>query len=91
MQKIPLYRYIREGGGVTVSTEKPDEEYTELTRLVADEGYTLTNGETFTSCTDTDNPGAWTEVVDTGTAYPDPNEATEADYQAALRDMGVDV
>lgn len=91
MQKIPLYRYIRADGGVTVSTEKPDAEYTELTRLVADEGYALTNGEITTPCTDTDTPGAWTEVVDTDADYPDPNEATEADYQSALRDMGVEI
>ena len=64
MQKIILYRYLRTDGGVTVSTAKPDVEYTELTRLVADDGYTLTNGETTTPCTDTDNPSAWTEVVD---------------------------
>lgn len=64
MQKIPLYLYTREDGGVTVSPTKPKTEYTELARLVADEGYVLTNGETTTPCTDTDNPDAWTEVVD---------------------------
>ena len=65
MQKIILYRYLRTDGGVTVSTEKPETEYTELTRLVADDGYVLTNGETTTPCTDTYNPSAWTEVADT--------------------------
>lgn len=64
MQKIPLYRYTRPGGGVTVSTVKPDTEYTELFRLVADEGMVLTDGTTVTGCTDTDNPSAWTEIVD---------------------------
>ena len=87
MQKIPLYRYTRPDGGVTVSTVKPETDYTELTRLVADDGYTLTNGETTTTCTDTDNPGAWSEVPDT----ENPNEATAEDYQAALREMGVEV
>lgn len=87
MQTIPLYRYTRPDGGVTVSTVKPSGEYTELSRLVADEGYTLTNGETTTPCVDTDNPGVWSEVADT----ENPNEATAADYQAALRDMGVEV
>lgn len=87
MTSIPLYRYIRPDGGVTVSPRKPSVDYTELTRLVADDGYTLTNGETVTTCTDTDNPGAWSEVPDT----ENPNEATETDYQNALREMGVDV
>lgn len=91
MQKITLYRYIRPNGGVTVSTAKPDSEYTELTRLFADDGYILTDGVNYTSCIDTDHPDAWAEVVDTGEADNDPGEATEADYQNALREMGVDV
>ena len=62
MQKITLYRYIRPGGGVTVSTAKPDAEYTELTRLVADDGYILTDGVNYASCIDTDNPSVWSEV-----------------------------
>ena len=65
MQTIPLYRYTRPDGGVTVSTVKPDTDYIELTRMVADEGYTLTNGETVTSCIDTDNPAAWSEIPET--------------------------
>lgn len=64
MQTIPLYRYTRPDGGVTVSTVKPDGEYTELTRLVADEGYTLTNGTENSSCADTATPGDWTEILD---------------------------
>lgn len=67
MQTIPLYRYTRPDGGVTVSTVKPSVDYTELFRLVADEGYTLTNGETTTACIDTDNPDNWTEIEDTET------------------------
>lgn len=62
MQKISLYRYIRPDGGVSVSTVKPDAEYTEMTRLVADEGYILTDGVKYLYCTDTDNPSAWSEV-----------------------------
>lgn len=64
MQTITLYRYTRPDGGVTVSTVKPDADYTELTRLVADDGYTLTDGMNYTSCTDTDNLDIWSEVVD---------------------------
>lgn len=62
MQTIKLYRFIRPDGGVTVSTVKPDGEYTELARLVADEGMTLTDGVNHTCCTDTDTPDIWSEV-----------------------------
>lgn len=65
MQRIPLYRYTRPDGGVTVSTIEPECEYTTMTRLVADEGYTLTDGVTTTSCTDTATPDIWEEIADT--------------------------
>ena len=87
MQTITLYRYSRADGGVTVSPVKPDTDYTELYRLVADEGMVLTDGESFTSCTDTANPELWSEVVDTENT----ETATEEDYQNALREMGVEV
>ena len=51
-------------GGVTVSPVKPDGEYTELYRLVADEGMVLTDGTNQTACTDTDKPDAWTEIFE---------------------------
>ena len=85
MQKITLYRYVRPDGGVSVSPVKPDGDCTELYRLVADEGMTLTNGETVTACTDTDTPDIWTEIEDSEEA------ATEEDYQESLRDMGVKI
>lgn len=85
MQKITIYRYVRADGGVTVSPVKPDGEYTELFRLVADEGMVLTDGEQYVSCVDTDAPDIWTEV-----AEPEPtDEATEADYLNALNELGV--
>ena len=68
MQTIPLYRYTRPDGGVTVSTVKPDGDYTELFRIVADEGYTLTDGTNYTSCMDTADPSLWSEVDDTENA-----------------------
>ena len=84
MQIIPLYRYIRENGGITVSPNKPDTEYTERVRLVADDGKVLTkDGESFTTCIDTDTADGWYEVD----AHE--SEATGEDYQAALEDLGV--
>lgn len=87
MQTITLYRYTRPDGGVSISPVKPETEYAELTRLVADDGYILTDGTNRVGCVDTDTPEAWTEVADT----ENPDEATEADYQNALREMGVEV
>lgn len=88
MQIIPLYRYNRPSGGVTVSPVKPEGEYTELFRIVADDGMVLTDGENVTTCTDTTDPSAWSEVADSD---GEPDEATAEDYQDALREMGVEV
>lgn len=87
MQKVTLYRYTRPEGGVTVSPMKPDAEYSVLYRLIADEGMELTDGVIRTTCTDTENPDAWNEVV----AEDDPNAATAEDYEAALAEFGVEV
>lgn len=63
MQTITLYKYNREGGGVTVSPVKPDAEYTEMYRIVADEGKVLTqNGEELYSCLDVASVEGWYEV-----------------------------
>jgi hypothetical protein len=62
VEKKTLYRYNREGGGVTISTEKPDVEHTELFRLVADEGMILTDGNTTAVCVDTENVAVWAET-----------------------------
>lgn len=62
MQIIPLYKYKREDGGTTVSPTKPNGEYTEMYRLVADEGKTLTNGEIITPCVDVESVEGWSEI-----------------------------
>lgn len=62
MQIIPLYRYNRPDGGVTVSPVKPERECTELFRLVADDGMVLIDGLTITTCTDTSESEKWQEV-----------------------------
>ena len=59
MSIIPLYRYTRPNGGVTVSPIKPDAEYTELCRLIADEGMAITNGVIITDCIDVDSADGW--------------------------------
>ena len=70
MQIIPLYRYERDGGGITVSPIKPNGEYMEMYRLVADEGKALTNGTIITSCIDVESVEGWSEI-------DEPTEETE--------------
>lgn len=62
MEVITLYRYEREPNKITVSTEKPNVEYTEMYRLIADEGKILTNGEIETYCIDVHSADGWTEI-----------------------------
>ena len=63
MQTITLYKYTREDGGVTVSPAKPDGEYAEKYRLVADEGKMLTqDGENLYPCVDVESVDGWYEV-----------------------------
>jgi hypothetical protein len=63
MQIIKLYKYIRENGGVTVSPNKPECEYTEKMRLIADEGKMLTkDGENLHRVIDVDSSEGWYEV-----------------------------
>lgn len=59
MRIIPLYRYTRPDGGVTVSPIKPDAECTELCRLIADDGMAITNGVIITDCIDVDSVDGW--------------------------------
>lgn len=90
MDIVTLYRYQRDGGGVTVSPEKPECEYTETYRIIADEGKAVTlDGIDLRPVVDTDSTAGWYEVDDP--EYENPDEATESDYQTALREMGVDV
>lgn len=62
MQTIPLYRYIRPDGGISVSVMKPDVEYTYRYRLIADEGKAITDGTTTATCVDVEIPNGWTEI-----------------------------
>lgn len=91
MQTITLYRYEREGGGVTVSPTKPSGAYTEMYRLIADEGKALTkDGVNTTACTDVDSPEGWyeVEVTEEGEII-ESDQATEGDYISALEELGV--
>lgn len=60
-------------------------------RLIADDGKAITNGITVTTCVDVLKTDAsnWTDCELPPEEETD--EATEADYQSALREMGVEV
>lgn len=62
MQIIALYKYEREGGGITVSPNKPNAEHTEMFRIIADEGKVLVNGDKITTCADVESVDGWSEV-----------------------------
>lgn len=62
MKIIPLYKYIRLDGGITVSPVKPDVEYTEMFRLIADDGKELLKDDFRTYCVDVESTDGWEEV-----------------------------
>lgn len=90
MQIIPMYRYTRPDGGVSVSPVKPDTEYAASYRIVADEGKMVTMGGVKTySCVDTDSLDGWYEVESTD--IEEPVDADEVkDMRAALEVLGVE-
>lgn len=63
MRIVKLYKYKRADGGTTVSPNKPNTEYTEMLRLIADEGKALTmDGKKVTPCVDVNSADGWYEV-----------------------------
>jgi hypothetical protein len=64
MQIVNLYKYERADGGITVSPIKPDCEYIEMYRLIADEGKVLKKGDIEMTCVDieTNDLVNWQEV-----------------------------
>ena len=64
MKIIPLYKYQRDDGGITISPIKPEGlDFEPMFRLVADEWKLLSKaGYTDTTCIDTDTTDGWYEV-----------------------------
>ena len=62
MKIVSLYKYIRADGGTTISPVKPNTEYTEMFRLIAEEGKELVNGDIRTSCIDVESTEGWSEI-----------------------------
>lgn len=76
MKTLPLYRYTRSDGGITTSLIKPSGEYTEMVRLVADEGKELIKNGERVQCVDVDSIEGWTEVEAT---TPSRDEITDTE------------
>lgn len=91
MQIINLYKYTREDGGITVSPIKPDTEYTEMFRLVADEGKLLTNDDITTSCIDTDSTDGWYEIDDPDAVVEEVEEEIEETEEEHTEDFTSEV
>ena len=77
MQIITLYKIKRASGGTTVTPIMPEGEYTEMYRLIADEGKilkkTLEDKVIETPCADVESAEGWEEV-----AIPEEISDTEA-------------
>lgn len=87
MTTITLYRYIRDDGGVTVSPEKPDCDYTEKVRLVADVGKRLVLPDgTYALGADLDTAEGVTEEDDPdyGKDKPDEGKKIEGTFEKEI-------
>lgn len=63
MKVKALYRFKRADGGITVSPDKPDCEYTEKVRIIADKGKAITkDGKKLYSVIDADSTDGYYEV-----------------------------
>lgn len=88
MIQKPLYT----GGGVSLSpVNAGGRTLSKYVRLIADGNMAITNGVTVTTCVDVlkTDVGNWTDCELPAEEAED--EATEADYQNALREMGVNL
>lgn len=63
MQTTILYKYDRGDNKTTVSPIKPDCDYTEMYRLVADTDSAITDGTTICECVDTDDSSKWRDAT----------------------------
>ena len=81
MEIITIYKIKRVSGGTTVTLNKPEGEYTEMYRLIADEGKILKKGEYETPCVDVASSDGWEEI-------DKPEEITAEEALAIIMGMG---
>lgn len=94
MIAMTTYKYYEDERHFCVSPIKPDCEYTEAIRLIAEEGHALTkDGINYFYCIDVDSADGWLEVPGDWSeegAFISADNATEADYLTALAELGVE-
>lgn len=87
------YKYYEDERHYCVSPVKPDCEYTEAVRLIAEEGHAVTkDGINYYYCIDVDSADGWLEIPGEWTeegVFITADNATEADYLEALAKLGV--
>lgn len=64
MTTVYLYRYEEAAGVVITPNRRNATDEPHGYRLIADDGYILTNGETEAPCVDTHEPDRWDEIED---------------------------
>lgn len=94
MITMTTYKYKEGKNGYAVSPRKPDCEYTEAMRLIAEPGHALTkDGINYFYCIDVVTADGWLEIPgdwnDDG-VFISADNATEADYLTALAELGVE-
>lgn len=86
------YKYT-EKNGYAISPRKPDCEYEEMVRLIAEEGHALTqDGINYFYCVDVETAADWLEIPGEWSeegVFISADNATEQDYLTALAELGV--
>lgn len=64
MKMIPLYKAKKSDGSISITLTKPEGEYTQMVRIVADSGMSLTaNGIQKFPIVDTESTEGWREII----------------------------
>lgn len=91
---ITTYKYYEDESHYCVSPIKPDCEYTEAMRLVAEPGHALTkDGINYFYCIDVESADGWLEIPgdwNEDGVFISADNATEQDYLTALAELGVE-
>lgn len=81
-----LYYYERESDKFTVSTNKPECDYTLRYRLIADNDKQLTqDGVNFITCIDVESTDGWYEVGEKSSLAPD--EISAEEFMALIEEV----
>lgn len=91
---MTTYKYKEGEHGYAVSPRKPDCEYTEGIRLIAEPGHAITkDGINYFYCLDVESADGWLEIPGEWNeegVFISADNATEQDYLTALAELGVE-